>query len=85
MRSRYSAYALGLVDYIQKTATEASLDEDIQLFCENTSFDGLEILEVEEGEEISFVTFKATLSQAGGDASFVEKSRFVKREELWVV
>lgn len=78
MRSRYSAYALNLSDYIIQT-THPSLreplpywKESILEFSKNTSFEGLEILE----HTPTTVTFKAKLSQQGHDISFTEKSTF---------
>ena len=93
MRSRYSGYALKQIDYIIAT-THPTLQEqhrpfsrwkqEIAQFSDQTSFDGLEILEVEEGEKEGFVTFKAHLSQAGKDISFTEKSLFKKENGRWL-
>ncbi|MEZ4316138.1 MAG: YchJ family metal-binding protein [Myxococcota bacterium] len=84
MRSRYAAYALEKVSYIMETSAEPERDPDtwraeIQRFCEHTAFLGLEILEVEPGDEVAYVTFRARLQQVGHDASFTERSRFVRR------
>ena len=71
MKSRYSAYALGNSGYIIKTTHPDNSDfsEDtktwnrsIDLFCRQTLFQDLEILEWIDGEEEAFVTFKASLS-----------------------
>lgn len=78
MRSRYCAYALGLVDYVMQTQTYPSNREDIEAFCKNTQFNGLEIISFIDGEKKAFVTFKAILSQQSHDASFTEKSLFHK-------
>ncbi|AXH10992.1 hypothetical protein CP960_10730 [Malaciobacter halophilus] len=92
MRSRYSAFALCKVDYIIKTThyenPEFTLNKkrwqnDIFNFCSYTDFKNLEILESEDGQEESFVTFKATLYQNNLDASFTEKSRFLKVDGNW--
>ena len=89
MRSRYSAYAVGESGYIVKTTHPNNPDysedvatwrESIQQFTENTEFLGLEIVEFIEGEEESFVTFKAQLSSG----EMVEKSRFLKVEGCWL-
>lgn len=90
MRSRYSAYSLGLVRYIIDTThpssplfqkrTRAQIEEDIRHFCESSQFTGLEI--VEAGENA--VTFIAHLEQGGSDASFKEKSRFAKQNGRWL-
>jgi len=88
MRSRYSAYALGLTDYIIKT-THPNHDDhqrdsyqwhkDIVAFCENTSFSGLKILEFVDGENEAYVDFVAVL----GENLLREKSRFLKIGHQW--
>lgn len=92
MRSRYSAYALGLVSYIMETThpenPHFSEDQEawgiqLEAFTKNTSFDGLDILDVLDGEEEAFVTFRAKLRQNGQDASFIERSRFIKVDGRW--
>ncbi len=80
MRSRYSAYALSLVDYIAKTTDKPPNLEGIQTFCGQTKFLGLEILEVTE----STLSFRATLMQEGKEISYVECSEFIKREGKWM-
>ncbi|MFY9074643.1 YchJ family metal-binding protein [Malaciobacter mytili] len=92
MRSRFSAFASHNADYIIKTThydnpeftlnTKAWLS-DIYNFCEYTDFNALKILEFIDGKNESFVTFKAVLSQNGLDASFTEKSRFLKVDGKW--
>ncbi len=93
MRSRYCAFALNLSEYIIKTTHKDNLDftndilnwkKDIENFSLNTEFKDLEILEFLEGEFESFVTFKATLFQGNQDISFVEKSRFLKENNMWL-
>ena len=92
MRSRFCAFALNKPDYIIKTTHETNSDftsdlkswtEDIETFCANTNFTGLDILEEINGVDESFVSFKATLLQSGQDASFKEKSRFLKIKNKW--
>ena len=93
MRSRYSAYAKGLVDYIIMTThpenpplkeSEKKRRENIIQFSRTTQFSGLEIVEFIDGEKEAFVTFKAKLFQNGADASFQEKSRFLKVNGKWL-
>lgn len=93
MRSRYSAYALGLVDYIVKTTHPNHPDakrpvevrrKEIKEFCQTTAFKGLRILEVEEGESRGIVKFTAFLSMDGKDFSFTEKSTFEKVQGNWL-
>lgn len=89
MRSRYSAYATGLAEYIIQTSSpEKQSDlkmrkEELLLFSKNTSFEDLEILDVQEGEQESYVTFFANLKQGDTDVSFTEKSRFEKIGDKW--
>ncbi len=79
MRSRYCAYALGLVDYILETSLPPPLKKDIESFCKETVFKGLEILEATENT----VTFRVSISQEGKDFSYVEKSYFKKVGDQW--
>lgn len=88
MRSRYSAYALGLVDYIIKTthpdgpqyhADQTAWKRDIQQFSKNTTFAGLQIL----GAQGDMVTFRATLLVNQRDASFTEVSVFRQHNGQW--
>ncbi len=89
MRSRYSAYALHLADYIINTthpdnpdfsSARKEWEESILEFCRHTRFLGLKITEFIDGESEAFVTFEATLS--GGVLK--EKSRFLKVEGKWL-
>ena len=92
MKSRFSAFAVLIADYIIFTTHENNSDyisdlkswnQDIMNFSKNTRFERLEILDFIEGEVESFVTFKATLFQDNTDISFIEKSRFLKAEGIW--
>ena len=93
MRSRYSAYAAGLVDYIIATThpVDPHYQDDVlrwraQLarFSSETTFCGLEVLSCEEGAIQSWVSFRARLEQGGQDASFAERSLFVRHEGRWL-
>lgn len=92
MRSRYSAYALKKIDYIMETTYPPvqkgtpmfdTWRQGIIEFSEKTVFKGLDILEEEKGKGWGFVTFRAKLSRDGKDVSFVERSRFEKKEGRW--
>lgn len=92
MRSRYSAYALDLPDYIIKTTHPkcpaftldfASWKKSIQKFSRATVFEKLTIRDYDLQEDVSYVTFTAKLKQGGKDASFTEKSRFEKVDGAW--
>lgn len=93
MRSRYSAYALELVDYLINTTHPASPQymhnlaewrRKLKEFCKYTEFTGLKVLNDQEGETSAYVTFTAFLSQQGDDASFTEKSLFSKHQDKWL-
>lgn len=86
MRSRYAAYALGLVDHIIATTDPSGPQWEpdaavwatrIEAFCAQTRFVGLSIDDAPSpGDDEGFVTFTASLEQRGADASFTERSRF---------
>ncbi|MGD9969780.1 MAG: YchJ family protein [Sulfuricurvum sp.] len=89
MRSRYSAYALGLADYIVRTTHPNNPDftihtagwkEGILSFCRSTPFTGLTIIAFQDGENEAFVTFEARL----GEHVMKEKSRFLKESGKWL-
>jgi SEC-C motif domain protein len=93
MRSRYSAYALQLADYIIQTthphnrafsADTHHWKQEIQKRYEKTQFYGLKILEFIDGESEAYVTFTAQLRQKNNDISFTEKSRFLKIGDRWL-
>ena len=88
MRSRYSAYALGLAAYIMQTthpdgtqyrADQAAWKRDIDLFCQNTRFARLQILAARD----DMVTFRATLFANNLDVSFTEISVFRQHNGRW--
>ena len=88
MRSRYSAYALGLTPYIIKTThpegtqsrpDQAAWKRDIEMFCQNTRFESLQIM----GAKDDMITFRATLFVGQRDVSFTEISVFRQHNGLW--
>ena len=89
MRSRYSAYATYNSAYIMKTTHCDNSDyttdskvwkESIEFFTKSTEFLGLTVLESIDGEDESFVIFKAKLSSG----EMLEKSRFLKVDGCWL-
>lgn len=93
MRSRYAAYALGLVEYVLDTTDphgpQAQRDRvswaaDVGEFSRTTRFEGLELLGSGERGDEGWVRFRAVLTRAGRDASFTEKSAFVRRDGRWL-
>jgi SEC-C motif-containing protein len=93
MRSRFSAYALGLADYIMATThprfgayqhDKNSWKKQILAFSNGARFRKLEILSNHDGDAEAFVTFTAYLNRDGDDVSFTELSRFVKDGDRWL-
>lgn len=91
MRSRYSAYALGLADYLietthpdfRRTDTDAWRDE-LVFYSRNSKFQILEIADFTDGEDEAFVTFSVRILHDSQDVSFTEKSRFAKLDGRWL-
>lgn len=92
MRSRYAAYAMGLVRYIMETthpdnpqyqADFASWSKQLKGYCDRTQFLGLTVMEeaLDVGGQRGWVRFGANLEQRGADMSFVESSIFVRSED----
>lgn len=93
MRSRYAAYALGLVDYIINTTRFSDpskappIDQwkqSILEFSTSTTFWGLKILSHTEGRSRAVVKFIALLKRGEEDTSFTETSQFVKEDSRWL-
>lgn len=90
MRSRYSAYALGLVDYLLATtlpSQQAGLDRAaISAWSLQSTWLGLEVesAEVLGGQaEHAFVTFAARWRDNSGEHSHRERSAFVQHDGRW--
>lgn len=92
MRSRYSAFVLAKAEYIiatthpshpEFTSDTQAWKDSIKAFCHNTLFQNLRIVEHENYGKSATVTFCATLFSGGQDASFCEKSDFVKEDNRW--
>ena len=93
MRSRFSAYALELCDYIMSTTHPSGphfendvlrWHQQLQQFASHTQFEGLELIDEEQGSVQALVAFRATLSQDGRDTSFSERSLFVLHDGRWL-
>ena len=89
MRSRYAAYALGLVDYVIDTTDPAGTKyksprsvwaNNLKEWCKTTQFLGLEILSASE----NIVTFKVRLVQKGKPSPYIERSVFTKPQGRWL-
>jgi SEC-C motif-containing protein len=93
MRSRYVAYSLGDVAYVQHTTHSRSPHREADLaawtarlrqFCEETTFVGLRVLSAETAGEQATVRFWASLKRGADDVSFGEESRFAREGGRWV-
>jgi len=93
MCSRYAAYALGLVDYVIETthpggphfeSDRARWAASLRAFCEGTRFRGLAVLSASADGDEGVVTFRAALRQGDADASFTERSRFLRVGGRWL-
>ena len=93
MRSRYAAYARGLVDYIIATThpegPHAESDRDqwargVVAFAETHRFVSLSVLDHSTAGDEAWVTFRAGLLRAGQDVSFTERSRFQRVDGRWL-
>lgn len=90
MRSRFTAYALGRVDYLITTTAEAKraeIDrEDLARYCASISCVSLKIVTTEQGgagDEAGVVKFHASLSSGGKRHLHIERSTFVREEGAW--
>ena len=89
MRSRYSAYVLGLIDYLVTTTLPAQqklLDQnDIRTWSTQSTWLGLDVQDFEElSDKIhATVTFVAKWRDGQGDHQHLEKSGFVKTKDRW--
>lgn len=93
MRSRYSAYALNLPDYIiatthpaspQYTSNLFSWKRSIAQFSKTTTFRHLDVLDSKERGNVATVTFTAHMAQDGQDSTFTERSFFEKKDGRWL-
>jgi SEC-C motif-containing protein len=93
MRSRYVAYAGGLVDYLIETtdpsgpqwrANDEIWRQELIAYTEATDFTGLEVLDAGVDLKGGFVHFAVTYRQRGEDLTFSERSRFTRVDGRWL-
>ena len=93
MKSRYSAFVAGDYKYIMNTTHKDNPDfsedylswkESILTFSNDSDFKNLEIIDFIDDEIESYVTFKATIFHGAHDNSFIEKSKFLKVDGVWL-
>ncbi len=90
MRSRYSAYVLGRVDYLTQTHLPELRDEfdaaQAASWAAESQWQRLEVGRIEGGgpdDEIGFVEFTAHYLQNGKAEIHRERSRFVQASDTW--
>lgn len=92
MRSRYSAFALGLGAYLFDTLAASHPDRgaprdamirELSRARERQRFMGLSVLHASAGEDEGEVLFVARVFEKGQDRSFGELSRFVREDGGW--
>lgn len=86
MRSRYSAFALGLPDYLIDTWHPATRPADLT-WDADTHWQALEILATTDGrawQEEGTVTFAASWDSPAGSGVLRERSRFVFEDGRWL-
>ena len=86
MRSRYSAYAVGRLDYVFRTWHPQTRPDEIEV-TPGLTWSGLSIRRVEAGEpgdDEGVVEFEADYQTAEGRGVMRERSRFTRRGGRWV-
>jgi SEC-C motif-containing protein len=92
MRSRYSAFALGLDAYLYDTLASSHPDRaadretatrELSRIRERQRFMGLRVLHARSEGAEGEVLFVARLFEKGMDCSFAELSRFVREDGAW--
>lgn len=90
MRSRYSAYVKGEIDYLIETTRPQNRDlykrEDLINWSNNSIWEKLEIISIRSGNESStsgLVEFKAYYTQNGKKEIHHELSIFKKENDIW--
>lgn len=89
MRSRYSAYALGLIDYVYQTHHPKHRGDKagMQQWAEQVRFVQLEVLDTFQGQpqdKIGKVSFRAHYVLEGQRQVLKETSRFKRYKGQWV-
>jgi SEC-C motif-containing protein len=92
MRSRYSAFALGLGAYLVKTLAaehpdralpDAEHARELSRAKERQRFLGLRVVETSSSGDVGEVLFVARVFERGVDRSFAERSTFVREDGAW--
>ncbi len=93
MRSRYTAYALGRIDYVIATTHPDSPHRrddvgawrsELQAYCAAVRFTGLEVVSASTQGDAGSVHFRAHLQGRAGATVQEEHSRFLRLEGRWM-
>ena len=82
MRSRYSAYVLGLVDYLLLTWHPATAPGELEL--PPVKWLGLEVRHAQATGDAALVEFVARWREGGRGVRLHENSRFVREGGRWL-
>lgn len=81
MRSRYTAYALGLIDYLLATWHPSTAPGELELAP--VKWLGLDVLQAQASGDAGVVEFVARCRDAGRAQRMHEISRFVRHGQRW--
>ena len=81
MRSRYSAYVLGLIDYLLATWHPSTSPGELEL--SPVKWLGLEVRQAEAAGDAGVVEFVARCRDAGRAQRMHETSRFIREQGRW--
>ena len=81
MRSRYSAYVIGLLDYLLATWHASSSPGDLEL--PPIKWLGLEVRHAQTSGDAGVVEFVARYKEGGRAQRMHETSRFVREDGRW--
>ncbi len=81
MRSRYSAYVIGLLDYLLATWHASSSPGDLEL--PPIKWLGLEVRHAQTSGDAGVVEFVARYKEGGRAQRMQETSRFVREDGRW--
>ena len=81
MRSRYSAYVLGLIDYLLATWHPSTSPGELEL--SPVKWLGLEVRHAEQAGDAGVVEFVARCRDSSGAQRLHETSRFVRQDGRW--
>lgn len=90
MKSRYTAFTVGAIDYLFETHDPRSRDEldraEIEAWSKNSEWKGLNIVEIEDGDKNDTdgkVEFIATFEADGEEHFHHERAEFFQKGGVW--